>query len=522
MGYIIHDPVIPTILVLIVGIFVGIGIMKVAGKHGLDRAITKSQDILKEANSKAETITRQATLDAKQQTYELKLQAEKEIKNQQNKLLQVENKLMRQQDSLNFREENLARKEKKIDEKDQQITGKLANITKMEEDLQAKIDQQLVELERVANMSQADAKVELMEAVEKKTEAEIATYLRDKQEEAEAEASSVARNIISLAIHRYSQEETIERTVSTVTLPSEEMKGRIIGREGRNIKAIEQATGVDLIIDDTPDIITVSCFNPIRREIARQSLEILMKDGRIQPGRIEEVVQKVTDELEETIFKIGNEAVFKLGIGKMNRELIKLVGRMRFRYSYGQNGLSHSVEVAHFAGMMAAELGLNQALAKRAGLLHDIGKALDFETEGTHVELGSKVAKKYGENPIVINAIEAHHGDTAPTDIISVLVAAADTISAARPGARYESMEGYIQRLENLEKIALDFEGVEKAFAIQAGRELRVMVQPEKIDDVRMVKVAHDIRERIENEMTYPGQIKVTLIREVRAQELAK
>ncbi|MBF1124229.1 MAG: ribonuclease Y, partial [Solobacterium sp.] len=363
---------------------------------------------------------------------------------------------------------------------------------------------------------------ELMEAVEKKTEAEIATYLRDKQEEAEAEASSVARNIISLAIHRYSQEETIERTVSTVTLPSEEMKGRIIGREGRNIKAIDQATGVDLIIDDTPDIITVSCFNPIRREIARQSLEILMKDGRIQPGRIEEVVQKVTDELEETIFKIGNEAVFKLGIGKMNRELIKLVGRMRFRYSYGQNGLSHSVEVAHFAGMMAAELGLNQALAKRAGLLHDIGKALDFETEGTHVELGSKVAKKYGENPIVINSIEAHHGDTAPTDIISVLVAAADTISAARPGARYESMEGYIQRLENLEKIALDFEGVEKAFAIQAGRELRVMVQPEKIDDVRMVKVAHDIRERIENEMTYPGQIKVTLIREVRAQELAK
>lgn len=522
MGYIIHDPVIPAILALIVGIFVGIGIMKVAGKHGLDRAITKSQDILEEANSKAETITRQATLDAKQQTYELKLQAEKEIKNQQNKLLQVENKLMRQQDSLNFREENLARKEKKIDEKDQQITGKLAEITKMEEDLQAKIDQQLVELERVANMSQADAKVELMEAVEKKTEAEIATYLRDKQEEAEAEASSVARNIISLAIHRYSQEETIERTVSTVTLPSEEMKGRIIGREGRNIKAIEQATGVDLIIDDTPDIITVSCFNPIRREIARQSLEILMKYGRIQPGRIEEVVQKVTDELEETIFKIGNEAVFKLGIGKMNRELIKLVGRMRFRYSYGQNGLSHSVEVAHFAGMMAAELGLNQALAKRAGLLHDIGKALDFETEGTHVELGSKVAKKYGENPIVINSIEAHHGDTAPTDIISVLVAAADTISAARPGARYESMEGYIQRLENLEKIALDFEGVEKAFAIQAGRELRVMVQPEKIDDVRMVKVAHDIRERIENEMTYPGQIKVTLIREVRAQELAK
>jgi len=361
-----------------------------------------------------------------------------------------------------------------------------------------------------------------MSVVEKKNEKEIAQYLHEAQEEAETKASDIARNIIAMAIHRYAQEETIERTVSTVTLPGEEMKGRIIGREGRNIKAIEQATGVDLIIDDTPDVITISCFDPIRREIARQSLETLMKDGRIQPGRIEEVVEKTTRELDETIFKIGNDAVYKLGIGRMNKELIKLVGRLRFRYSYGQNGLEHSMEVAYFTGMMAAELGLNQSLAKRAGLLHDIGKAIDFEQEGSHVELGAKYAKKYGENPIVINSIESHHGDVEPQDIIAVLVAAADTLSAARPGARYESMEGYINRLENLEKIASEFDGVERAFAIQAGREVRVMVQPEKVDDVTMVKIAHDIREKIENELTYPGQIKVTLIREVRVQELAK
>ena len=269
-------------------------------------------------------------------------------------------------------------------------------------------------------------------------------------------------------------------------------------------------------------MITVSCFDPIRREIARQSLELLIKDGRIQPSRIEEVVNKVTAELDESISKYGDEAVFKLGIGRMNRELVKLIGRLRYRYSYGQNCLEHSVEVATFAGIMAAELGLNQSLAKRAGLLHDIGKAVDFEQEGSHVELGAKLAKKYGENAIVINAIESHHGDTEATDIISVLVNAADTLSAARPGARYESMENYIERLENLEKIATSFDGVEKAFAIQAGREIRIMVQPEKINDETMTKTAHDIRERIENELTYPGQIKVTVIREVRVQELAQ
>ena len=513
---------ITAILAGVVGIVAGIILMKIAGNIGLDNAKAQSQNILDEANSKAETTIRQAALDGKQQVYEMKLQAEKELKDQKNKIQAVENKLLRREDAIGFREQNLTAKEKKISEKEKQADAKLANLSKMEEDLQHKIDEQIVELERVAGMTQEDAKKEIMDAVAKKSEKEIAAYLHDAQEEADEKASDYARNVIALAIQRYAQDETIERTVSTVTLPSEEMKGRIIGREGRNIKAIEQATGVDLIIDDTPDIITVSCFDPIRREVARQSLEILMKDGRIQPGRIEEIVTKVQHELDETIFKIGNEAIFKLGIGRMNKELIKLIGRLRFRYSYGQNGLQHSMEVANLTGMMAAELGLNQALAKRAGLLHDIGKAVDFEQEGSHVELGAKYAKKYGENSIVVNSIESHHGDTEPTDIIAILVAAADTLSAARPGARYESMEGYINRLENLEKIASSFEGVERAFAIQAGREVRVMVQPEKIDDEAMYKTAHDIRERIENELTYPGQIKVTLIREVRVQELAK
>ncbi len=510
------------ILAAVAGIVIGIVIMAIAGKAGLDKNKTTAEAILNDANSKAENLIRQADLDGKQQIFEMKQKAEQEIKDEQNKIQQSENKLLRREDNLKFREENLKAREKKVGDKEQAADDKLANLSRKEEKLQSKIDEQVHVLEEAAKLSEEDAKKELMAAVEKKSEKEIGQYLREQQEEAETKAADEARNIIALAIQRYSQDETIERTVSTVTLPGEEMKGRIIGREGRNIKAIEQATGVDLIIDDTPDVITISCFDPIRREVARQSLEILMKDGRIQPGRIEEVVEKVRKDLNDTVFKIGNDTIFELGIGRMNKELVKLVGRLRFRYSYGQNGLEHSVEVANLCGMMAAELGLNQALAKRAGLLHDIGKAVDFEQEGSHVELGVKYAKKYGENPIVVNSIASHHGDTEPTDIIAVLVAAADTLSAARPGARYESMEGYIERLENLEKIATSYEGVDKAYAIQAGREIRVMVQPDKVDDDAMVKIAHDIRERIENELTYPGQIKVTLIREVRVQELAK
>lgn len=517
------DLSIPSIIMgILIGLIVGVIVMIMMSRAGLNRDKQKAQLILDEADSKAKNMLKQAVLDGKTQVYDLKLQAEKEIKDRRGELSDLENKLLRREDSLNYRDETLNQKEKKLDDKLKKAEDKALHLEKMEEDLQSRIDGQIALLERVSNMSEAEAKKELMEVVEKKIQNEVATYIRDSEEEAKLKAQESAREIIATAIQRYSQEETIERCVSVVSLPSEEMKGRIIGREGRNIRAIEQATGVDLIIDDTPETITVSCFNPIRREIARISLETLIRDGRIQPGRIEDVVNKVTKEIDEVIYKAGEDACFKLQIGKIDKELVKLIGRMKYRYSYGQNGLEHSMEVAFLAGMMAAELGLNQSLAKRAGLLHDIGKAIDFEVDGTHIELGAKIAKKHGENEVVINAIESHHGDKAPTSLISNLVAAADTLSAARPGARHEGIENYINRLEQLEKIAMDFDGVEKSFAIQAGREVRIMVVPEKVDDARCHLIAHDIKERIENELTYPGQIKVTVIREMRANEVAK
>jgi len=507
---------------ILLGLAVGVFIVILVDIIRVNNAKKQAKSILKEAEDNAKNTVKQAVLDGKTQAYELKLQAEKEIKESRKEIQDQENKLLRREDSLNFRDENLSQKEKKLDEKIKKNEDKTLALDKMEKDLQARIDGQIALLEKVSNMSQDDAAKELKEVVAKKIEGEIGAYIRDQEEEAKTKAKELSREIIATAIQRYSQEETLDRTISVVTLPSEEMKGRIIGREGRNIRAIEQATGVDLIIDDTPEAITVSCFNPIRREIARISLETLIKDGRIQPGRIEEVVSKVEKDMDQEIMKLGEEACFKLQIGKLDRELTKLVGRMRYRYSYGQNGLEHSIEVASLAGMMAAELGLNQNIAKRAGLLHDIGKAVDFEQDGTHVELGAKLAKKHGENEIVINAIESHHGDKDPSNLISYLVAAADTLSAARPGARYEGIENYINRLEALEKIANDYEGVEKAYAIQAGREVRVMVIPEKVDDSKCYVIAHDIKERIENELTYPGQIKVTVIRETRANETAK
>ena len=510
------------LLTLVIGIVIGIVLHFVLNVIGVSNAKAEAKKIIDEASNQAKNTVKQAVLDGKTQVYDLKLQAEKEIKERKTEIQEQETKLLRREDSLNFRDENLIQKEKKLDEKLKKAEDKAAQLDKMEEELQSRIDGQIALLERVSNMSQQEAHDELMEVIEKKMENEVAAYIREQEEQARAKAKQNSQEIIATAIQRYSQEETIDRTISVVSLPSEEMKGRIIGREGRNIRAIEQATGVDLIIDDTPEAITVSCFNPIRREIARQSLEALIKDGRIQPGRIEEVVNRVTKELDETIVKYGEQACFDLKIGKMNPELVKLVGTLRYRYSYGQNGLEHSMEVAAFAGMMAAEIGLNQSIAKRAGLLHDIGKAVDFEQEGTHVELGSKLAKKYGENDIVINAIESHHGDKEATSLISYLVAAADTLSAARPGARYEGLENYISRLESLESIAKDYDGVNEAYAIQAGREIRVMVVPEKVDDAKCALLARDIKDRIENELTYPGQIKVTVIRETRANEIAK
>ena len=514
--------IIDLILYCSVGIIIGVLIMTVLSKMGLNKNQQKAELIIKEANIEAENVKRQAVLDGKNAAYDLKLQAEKEIKKHRQEVTDLENKLLRRDDSLNFREEKIQNREKQLEDREESIKTRTSELDRMRNDLQKKIDIQVTELERVANLSAADAKAELFAIVEQQTANEMAAYMKEKEDEAKSSASELARNIIGIAIQRYAQEETIDRTVSVVGLPSEEMKGRIIGREGRNIRAIEQATGVDLIIDDTPETITISCFNPIRREIARQTLEYLIKDGRIQPGRIEEVVNKKTRELDEVIQKACENAVFSLGLGKMDRELVKLIGTLKYRYSYGQNVLQHSLEVAHLAGIMAAELHMNQNLAKRAGLLHDIGKAIDFEQEGSHVELGVKVCKKHGDNEIVLNSIASHHGDTEATSVIANLVAAADALSAARPGARYESLENYVNRLEELEKIANGFEGIEKSYAIQAGREIRVMVMPDKIDDVNCYRLAREIKDKIENELTYPGQIKVTVIRETRASETAK
>lgn len=510
------------ILYIFVGLLIGIAIMWFLSKMGLNKNQQKADLIIKEANIEAENVKRQAVLDGKNSAYELKLQAEKEIKKHRQEITDLENKLLRRDDNLNFREEKIQNRENDLGAREKKLNKESSDLNKMKEELQQKISVQVQELERVANLSAADAKTELFDIVKEQSANEIALYMKEQEDEAKSQAAEKARNIIGVAIQRYAQEETVERTVSVVGLPSEEMKGRIIGREGRNIRAIEQATGVDLIIDDTPETITISCFDPIRREIARLTLEHLIKDGRIQPGRIEEVVRKKTEELDEVIVKAGEDAIFKLGIGKIDREIVRLIGRLKYRYSYGQNVLQHSLEVAFLAGIMAAELGLNQNLAKRAGLLHDIGKAIDFEQEGSHVELGYKVCKRHGEKEVVLNAILAHHGDSEAQFVISYLVAAADALSAARPGARYESLENYVNRLEELEKIASSFKGIDKSYAIQAGREVRVMVLPEQIDDADCYRLARDIKDKIENELTYPGQIKVTVIRETRASETAK
>ncbi len=506
----------------IAGLVLGILAMIAYSKAGYNKDQQNAERILKEAETEAQSRIKQAVLDGKTQAHELRVEAEKEIKERKQETQNLENKLLRREDNLNFRDEALNQKEKQITEEMQKVTDKLSSLDEKEKELEEQINKQISVLEDVAKMSSQDAKDQLFAAVEKQMEHETIAYIKDKEDEAKSTANEKAQEIIALAIERMAQQETQERTVSVVTLPGEEMKGRIIGREGRNIRAFEQATGVELNIDDTPDLITITCFNPIRREIARLALEFLIKDGRIQPGRIEEVVKKFSQEVEQEVTKAGEDTVFTLGIGKIDREIVKLIGALKYRYSYGQNALQHSMEVAYLAGSMAAELGLNQQLAKRAGLLHDIGKALNTEQDGSHVELGYKFCKKHGEKDVVLNAIQSHHGDVEPRFLTSHLVIAADTISAARPGARKESAQAYIDRLENLEKIANEHKGVENAYAIQAGREIRVMVKPEEVDDLTCIKLARDIRDQIEESLTYPGQIKVNVIRETRAQELAK
>ena len=511
-----------TIVTYVLCVALGFGLYFLLTKLGISKAHGDATKIVEEANSKADNIVKEAILDAKTQAYEYKLEAEKEIKEQRLEVTKFENKLLQREQNIDRRDIALQGREDVLEEKAEQLEKKSEELGKLEAQLKNQIDEKISELEKIAAMSANEAKEELFKQVEQKMSKEVTAYIKEQEDEAKSKASLYAKDIIAAAINRYSQEETIERTVNVVALPSEEMKGRIIGREGRNIKAIENATGVELIIDDTPEAITISCFDPIRREIARLSLETLIRDGRIQPGRIEEVVQKTKNELREVIQKTGEDAIFELGLSRVHKEIVMLIGKLKYRTSYGQNALQHSLEVAHFAGMMAAELGLNQQLARRAGLLHDIGKAIDHEMEGSHVELGVKFAKKYGENATVINAIESHHGDVEPTSVISILVAAADTLSAARPGSRSETIENYIQSLEKLEEISKGFDGVDKVFAIQAGREIRVIVKPDQVDDLMSHQLARDIKDKIENELTYPGHIKVTVIREVRANEIAK
>ena len=515
-------PVPYVVLVLLIGVVIGLVAYYIFTRFKLSKAKEEAEKVIADANVKAENIVKEATLDAKTQAYEYKLQEEKEVKKQRLELTKFETQLSQREQSIDRRDIALQGREDALDQKTKQLDKKQAELGKLQDKLKSQINEKVAELEKIAAMSASQAKEELFRQVEVQMENEVTAYIKEQEEEAKTKASLYAKDIIADEINRYSQEEVTERTVNVVSLPSEEMKGRIIGREGRNIRAIENATGAELIIDDTPEVITVSCFNPVRREIARLSLEKLIKDGRIQPSRIEEVVEKTKREVEDIMYKAGEDAIFELGLSKMKKEEIMMIGKLKYRTSYGQNGLQHSLEVAHFAGIMAAELGLNQQLAKRAGLLHDIGKAMDHEMEGSHVELGAKFAKKMGENQVVINAIASHHGDVPATSVISVLVAAADTLSAARPGSRSETIENYIQRLEKLEEIGNSFEGVDKVFAVQAGREVRVIVNPEKIDDLKAHKLARDVKEKIENELTYPGHIKVTVIRELRANEIAK
>ena len=516
-------PVITALIIgLIVGGAIGVAVMLLVPYFKEKRAKSNAEKIIHDAEVKADHIQKNAKIDAKTLTNELKAAAEKEIKERKQIVAESEKKLAQREQAIDRRDASLSTKEDALEQKKETYNNRLAALDKKEDELQLKIDSIIAELEKVAQMSVSEAHDELMRRVEEKMNKEIAAYIKNREDEAEEQADGKAKDIMSLAMSKYAQEVTNERTVSIVSLPSDEMKGRIIGREGRNIKSLESLLGVDIIIDDTPEGITVSCFDPVRREVARMTLDRLIKDGRIQPGRIEEIFNKCKEEVHQSVVKAGEQAVFKLGLPRMHKELLEYVGRLKYRTSYGQNVLDHSIQVAYLAGIMAAELGLDQTLAKRAGLLHDIGKSADFEMDGSHVEVGARLAKKYGEPDVVINAIESHHGDKPSKYVISNLVQAADTLSAARPGARSETLENYIKRIEDLENICKSYEGVQNCYAMQSGREVRVTVIPDKVDDLQAFKMARDIKDKIQNEMTYPGQIKVSVIRELRAVEVAK
>ena len=494
-----NDMIISILLVLI-GFFVGIVAVFIINYIRGTHASKKIEKMLEDAKTSVEKIKRDYILEAKEETYKLKNEAEREIKEKKSELKESEERLLSRESSMDRRDQMLQNREIALEEKENILNNKQKEVQEEQSKVEYLRKEQLDLLEKIAGFTKDE----------------------EKEMEAKLEADKKAKSLLVSSMQKYAGDVAGEQTVTVVTLPNDDMKGRIIGREGRNIRTIEAVTGVDLIIDDTPEAIVLSSFDPLRREIARVTIETLIKDGRIHPTRIEEIYDKVSKDMKEKIIEHGESALFELGITKMDPELVELVGRLYFRTSFGQNALTHSIEVAHLAGILAAEIGENVTIAKRAGLLHDIGKAIDHEVEGSHVELGRDLAKKYKENDIVVNAIESHHGDVPATSIIAELVAIADALSASRPGARNDSVENYIKRLQELEAIGNDIEGVDKTFAVQAGRELRVIVKPEEVNDLESHKIARDIKNKIEEQLQYPGTIKVTVIREVRATEEAK
>ncbi len=491
-------------------------------EKSIDSAKNEADKILAEAKESAEKTKKDSINEAKREIQDLKQDAEADIRERKSVVVELEQKLNMREDALDRRSTNLDRREEILNGKEQKIDEKKLELEQQNNKVEALLKEQEQKLIEVANLTKEEAREIILESVHESMRDEIAQYIKDEEEKARSIVQTKAKNILSLAIQKYAGETAGEATVSTVSLPVEEMKGRIIGREGRNIRAFESLTGVDLIIDDTPEAVVLSGFDPVRREIAKRSLEILVTDGRIHPGRIEEVVERCRGEVEMVIREMGEDAVFKTGIGKIHPDLVRLIGRLNFRTSYGQNVLKHSIETAMIAGKLAAEIGENEILARRAGLLHDIGKAVDHEIEGSHVEIGVELAQKYHEPREVIDAIASHHEDVAPRSIIAVLVAAADALSSARPGARSDSLENYTKRLENLEAISNGIKGVSSSFAIQAGREVRVIVNPEEVDDLQTITIARQIKDEIENKLQYPGTIKVTVIRETRATDVAK
>ena len=503
------------VLTAVVFFAVGIVYRKKVGEREIGSAETEATRIINEAIRSGESRKKEMLLEAKDEIHKSRTEHEKEMKERKAEISKQERRLQQKEDTLDKKSDAYERKE-------EDLNRRLAKVTETQAAADEIKKQQMETLEKISGLTQEQAKAYLLESIEEDVRHDAAMKIKEIEQQLKDEAEDKAREVISTAIQRCAADHAAEVTVSVVALPNDEMKGRIIGREGRNIRTLETITGVDLIIDDTPEAITVSSFDPVRREIARLALEKLIADGRIHPTRIEDMVEKAKKEVDRTIREEGERACYETGVHNLNPELVKILGRQKYRTSYGQNVLNHSIEVAHIAGLMAAELGLDVALAKRAGLLHDLGKSIDHEVEGSHVQLGADLVRKYKENPVIVNAVEAHHGDVEPKTVIAVLVQAADAISAARPGARRENVENYIRRLQKLEELTSSYAGVDKAFAIQAGREVRIMVKPEIVTEDNMIILARDIAKKIEAELEYPGQIKVNVIRETKAVEFAK